>query len=97
MAGKGKAMCIMCGRIVKEKVILEIIDGQEHIFDKQGCLAVFRRLRSVYNREFLSIRKKEQIRLVDLSEIFSESGALKSFNTQIPSVLILISFVLVID
>lgn len=56
LPGRREGMCLTCGRTIKDKVILEMIDGQEHIFDKQGCLAVFRKLRSVYGQAFWSIQ-----------------------------------------
>ena len=50
--------CALCGKSIREQqedkssIISEVIDGTSYTFDKNGCILMFKRLRSVYGAEF---------------------------------------------
>jgi two-component system, OmpR family, sensor histidine kinase VicK len=50
--------CALCGKLVKEQqgdksaIHTEVIDGTSYTFDKNECVLMFKRLRSVYGAEF---------------------------------------------
>src|SRR5947208_1427347 len=50
--------CALCGKFIREQqedksaVLFEVIDGTSYTFDKNECILMFKRLRSVYGAEF---------------------------------------------
>ena len=50
--------CALCGKLIKEQqednsaIHVEVIDGTSYTFDKNECMLMFKRLRSVYGAEF---------------------------------------------
>jgi hypothetical protein len=46
--------CIMCGKTANSDVqfLVEHIDGNVYTFDKQDCITIFKKLKSVYGQEF---------------------------------------------
>ena len=51
-----KLMCIICGKpTLAGKEIIEKIDGREDVFDKEHCVILFKKLKSVYGNEFYGI------------------------------------------
>ncbi len=50
--------CALCGKLIKEQqedksaIHAEVIDGTSYTFDKNECVLMFKRLRSVYGAEF---------------------------------------------
>jgi len=55
---KQQNKCALCGKLIKEQqkdnsaIDAEIIDGTSYTFDKNECMLMFKRLRSVYGAEF---------------------------------------------
>lgn len=47
--------CSLCGRTIEEshKIIDEIIEEKHHTFDSNDCVLIFKRLESVYRKDFL--------------------------------------------
>ena len=49
--------CALCGKLIKEQqgdksaIHAEVIDGNSYTFDKNECVLMFKRLRSVYGAE----------------------------------------------
>ena len=46
------SMCILCGRPISGKGIIEKINGMEYVFDREECALTFKKLKSVYGDEF---------------------------------------------
>ncbi|MGB7952606.1 MAG: hypothetical protein WCF23_01390 [Candidatus Nitrosopolaris sp.] len=50
--------CALCGKLIKEQredksaIHAEVIDGTSYTFDKNECMLMFKRLRSIYGAEF---------------------------------------------
>ena len=49
--------CSLCGKAIEESgsIIDEVIEGKHHIFDCDNCLLMFRKLQSVYGKEYFII------------------------------------------
>jgi YHS domain-containing protein len=49
--------CSLCGKTIEESnsIIDEVIEGKYHAFDNEGCLLMFRKLESVYGKEYFII------------------------------------------
>jgi len=47
-----KEMCILCGKPITGKGIVEKINGREYLFDREECVITFKKLKSVYGEDF---------------------------------------------
>jgi hypothetical protein len=49
--------CSLCGKTIEEsnRIIDEAIEGKHHTFDNNDCLSTFRKLHSVYGKEYFII------------------------------------------
>jgi two-component system sensor histidine kinase VicK len=50
-----QSKCALCGKSItdqKSSILKEVIDGSSYTFDKNECMLMFKRLRSVYGAEF---------------------------------------------
>jgi len=46
--------CALCGRVLASNMITEQIGGRSYTFDKEGCMLLFKRFKSVYGDDFLT-------------------------------------------
>jgi hypothetical protein len=50
-----KATCTLCGKPIREGTrIIEEIGGELHAFDRQECMVLFKKFKSVYGSSFLA-------------------------------------------
>jgi hypothetical protein len=49
--------CSLCGKTIEEshKVIDEAIEGKHHKFDNEDCVLMFKRLGTVYGKEYFMV------------------------------------------
>jgi YHS domain-containing protein len=49
--------CSLCGKTIGESdsIIDEVIAGKHHAFDSEDCLLMFKKLESVYGKEYFMI------------------------------------------
>ncbi|AFU60478.1 hypothetical protein Ngar_c35650 [Candidatus Nitrososphaera gargensis Ga9.2] len=48
----GRDTCILCGKPIVARPIVEKINGREYSFDKQECALTLKKLKSVYGSDF---------------------------------------------
>lgn len=49
------ALCPTCDKTINDSspILDEVIDDNHYIFDSDDCLTIFRRIQSVYGKEFM--------------------------------------------
>jgi hypothetical protein len=48
--------CFLCGRPIEgSKIIDEVIEEKHHAFDSDDCLLIFKKLETVYGKEYFVI------------------------------------------
>ncbi|MEO9363525.1 MAG: hypothetical protein ABI348_06445 [Nitrososphaera sp.] len=50
---EGSHKCVMCGQMITSPGVMETIDGIPMTFHSKSCAATFKKLKSIYGKDFL--------------------------------------------